>query len=230
MGEREDCGGDAVLDSPATKARYTSPAGQLANLRGWNRLLGHLWADDELERASRSIPNLSNEELLVPLTLCWTLGTLASTIDAKLVIMRHVYGDGMVVVTGKFKPDRKHTSIVVGGPEFKPDRLWWELIDLGANRRKAPNQVPPETAAGSEIFDVICQHPIYVSQQDGGETPYLDLPGLSVKVRGMSGPDTPDAAGGSTGQVDIGVHWEGSVYPDHAEPVREPMQHVSRAR
>jgi hypothetical protein len=157
------------------------------------------------------------------LTLCWTLASLASTIDAKIDIMRQVYGKDKVIVTGKFNPDQKHTSIVRGGPDFVPNRLWWQLLDLGANRRMAPNQVPAETAAGAEIFDVLCQHPIYVRQQDGGKTPYLDLPGLTVKVRGMSGPDTPNAIGGPEGRIGVQVHWEGSVYPDHAEPVREPL-------
>ena len=115
----------------------------------------------------------------------------------------------------------RRTAIVRGGPPFSPNRLWWQLIDLGANRFKAPNQVPADTAAGAEIFDVLCQHPIHVGQQGGRETPHLDLLGPSVVARVMSGPDTPDATGGPEGGVAVHVHREGTVHRDHAEPVRE---------
>jgi len=185
-------------------------------------LLGSIWTLDTIDGLIDEVPDYSVDEPLVPLTLCWTLSSLASSIDAKIVVMEHVYGREKVLVTRGFNPDKKHTSIVRDGPEFNPDRLWWQLIDLGANRFKAPNQVPASIAAGCEIFDVLCQHPVYVGQQDGVDTPYLDVPGLSVKVRGMSGPETPDAAGGPVGGVAIRVHWEGTIYTDHAEPVREP--------
>jgi hypothetical protein len=78
-------------------------------------------------------------------------------------------------------------------------------------------------AAGCEIFDVICQHPVHRGQQDGGDTPYLDLPGLSVKVLGRRGTDPPDVAGGPSGDVTIHVNWSGTIYTDHAEPVREAV-------
>lgn len=216
---------DRALDGEATvavpPARFTSPARQIANLREWNRHLGSVWTSEQIDQVAKEVPFFSDDEPLVPLTLCWTLRSLASSIDAKVVIMTHVYGEDKVIVTRNFNTDSKHTSAVSGAPAFVPNHLWWQLIDLGANRFMAPNQVPAETAAGCEIFDVLCQHPVYVGQQNGADIPYLDLPGLSVKVRGMSGPDTPDARGGSSGQVTVHVHWEGSVYPDHAEPVRE---------
>jgi hypothetical protein len=201
--------------------RFTPPKDQIENLRQWSHLLDTSWSDDELNRAALDVPDFDDGEPLIPITLCWTLSNLAATIDAKIEVMRHVYGTNRVYVSRKFNPDTKHTTIVSGGPPFEPNRLWWQLIDLGANRFKAPNQVPAATAAGCEIFDVICQHPIYVGQQDGAETPYLDLPGLSVKIRGFTGPDTPDAVGGPNGRISVHVNWEGSVHPDHAEPVRE---------
>jgi hypothetical protein len=201
--------------------RFTSTGDQIENLRKWSQLFDATWTDDELDRAALDVPEFNEGEPLIPITLCWTLSSLAASIDAKIEVMRHVYGADRVYVTRKFNPDSKHTTIVSGGPTFEPHRLWWQLIDLGANRFKAPNQVPAATAAGCEIFDVMCQHPIYVGQQDGYETPYLDLPGLSVKVRGFTGPDTPDVVGGPNGRIAVHVNWEGSVHPDHAEPVRE---------
>lgn len=214
-------GTSALPAEVLARDRFTPPQAQVENLRRWSQLIDSAWMSDQFDRLVTDIPTFDDEELLIPLTLCWTLNTLASTIDAKIQVMRHVYGRDRVVVTSKFNPDSKHTRIVNGGPKFEGNRLWWQLIDLGANRFKAPNQIPAETAAGCEVFDVICQHPIYVGQQDGSETPFLDVPGLSVKVRGVSGSETPDAVGGPTGGVAVHVNWEGSVYPDHAEPVRE---------
>jgi hypothetical protein len=217
---REIIGTTTPRASALARDRFTLPEAQIANLRLWNELLDKVWTNEQLDRLASEVPKFDDHEPLIPLTLCWTLDSLSSSIDAKIEVMRHVYGVNRVYVTNKFNPDSKHTRIVSGGPTFKPNRLWWQLIDLGANRFKAPNQVPVATAAGCEVFDVICQHPVYVGQQDGSETPYLDLPGLTVKVRGLGGPETPDATGGAGG-VAVHVNWEGSVYPDHAEPVRE---------
>ncbi len=203
-------------------SRFTDPAEQVANLRRWNGSFGLGWSDTQLDAVEDAVPQYSDDEPLVPLTLCWTLGTLAQSIDTKLEIIREVYGLDRVSITRDFKTDAKHTSMVSGSPQFEPRRLWWQLIDLGANRFMAPNQVSGADAAGFEIFDVLCQHPEYVGQQDGAETPYLDLPGLSVKVRGMPGLDTPDAVGKGDGSVAMRVRWEGGTWSDHAEPVREP--------
>lgn len=207
--------------APLARDRFTSPEAQISKLKSWSQLINSAWTDEQLERAASDIPEFDEGEPLIPLTLCWTLSTLAASIEAKVTIMRHVYGADRVYVSRNFNFDSKHTTTVSGGPTFGPNRLWWQLIDLGANRFKSPSQVPVATAAGCEIFDVICQHPIYMSQQDGSATPFLDLPGLSVKVRGVSGPDTPDAIGGPGGNVEVHLNWEGTVYPDHAEPVRE---------
>jgi hypothetical protein len=205
-----------------TRGRFTLPEQQVANVRVWNDKFELNLSDRQLGLILEEIPPFSKNAPLLPLTLCWTLGTLASTIDAKLEIIRLVYGAEKVSVTRDFKTDAKHTTLISGAHAFDANRIWWQLIDVGANRFKAPSQVPADKAAGFEIFDVVCQHPIYMGEQDGSFTPFLDLPGLSVKVRGMPGPDTPDAVGDAKGQVAVHVRWEGGVYPDHAEPVREP--------
>lgn len=203
-------------------SRFTDPSEQVANLRRWNGSFDLGWTELQMDALVGAVPQYSDEEPLVPLTLCWTLGTLAQSIDTKMRIIREVYGADRVSITRDFRTDSKHTSMVSGSPRFEPFRLWWQLIDLGANRHMAPNQVSGADAAGLEIFDVLCQHPEYVGQQDGAETPYLDLPGLSVKVRGKPGHDTPDAVGNADGSVAVRVRWEGGTYTDHAEPVREP--------
>jgi hypothetical protein len=218
---------DGMGADPATYQtallRFTSPEEQISNLYEWNDLLGSVLASDQIEAAAAEVPAFDCEEPLIPLTLCWTLDTLSASIDAKLAIVRYAYGRDNVFITRDFQTDAKHTTNVTGAPKFIPNRVWWQLIDLGSNLRIAPHKVPAAVAAGCEIFDVICQHPVYVGQQDGGDTPYLDLPGLSVKVRGRRGTETPDVRGGPGGGVTVHVNWSETIYTDHAEPVRESM-------
>ncbi len=218
-----DGGAEEVVTYQASQLRFASPEEQISNLQEWNRsLLKSALSASLIDSAGNEIPPFDGEEALIPLTLCWTLGSLSASIDAKLEVVRSVYGRDKVFVSRDFQTDAKHTTNVVGAPSFIPNHVWWQLIDLGSNRRKAPNQVPAAIAAGCEIFDVICQHPVYVGQQDGDDTPYLDVPGLDVKVRGRRGKDTPDVSGGPSGDVTIHVTWSGSTYTDHAEPIRKP--------
>lgn len=216
-------GGVPEVTYQSSQLRFASPEQQVANLLEWNEsLLGSALAASQIERVGAEVPAFDGEEALIPLTLCWTLGTLSTSIDAKLDVLREVYGRRKVFITRDFQTDEKHTTNVIGAPAFVPNLVWWQLIDLGSNRRSAPIDVSAAIAAGCEIFDVICQHPVYVSEQDGDVTPYLDLPGLNVKIRGRRGKDTPDISGGPRGEVSIHVNWSGSVYTDHAEPVRRP--------
>ncbi|HEV3212499.1 MAG TPA: hypothetical protein VGZ03_03790 [Acidimicrobiales bacterium] len=219
-----DGGAVEAVTYQTAQLRFTSPEEQISNLTKWNEsLLASALTTEQIELASAEVPSFDGEEPLIPLTLCWTLGSLEASIDAKLEVIQSAYGADMVFVTRDFQTDAKHTTIVIGAPRFAPNRVWWELIDLGANRRVAPSDVPAATAAGCEVLDVICQHPVYVGQQDGRDTPYLDMPGLSVKVRGRRGTDTPDVTGGPDGGVTIHVAWSGTIYTDHAEPVRQPV-------
>jgi hypothetical protein len=100
-------------------------------------------------RQEDEVPQYCDDEPLVPLTLCWTLVTLAQSIDTKLEIIREVYGTDRVSITRDFKTDAKHTSMVSGSPQFEPHRLWWQLIDLGANRFMAPTKCPVRTRRDS---------------------------------------------------------------------------------
>jgi hypothetical protein len=73
-----------------------------------------------------------------------------------------------------------------GAPEFVPDHVWWQIVDLGANSELTPDQVPVADPAGVEVFDNVCQHKRYVGLQDGNRIPYLDVPGIRLKMDGMS--------------------------------------------
>ena len=202
--------------------RFTSPAEQVSHLLQWNREFGLGFTEDQIVAAEAAVPAFAGDRPLVALTLCWTLGTLEKTVNAKLTIMRHVYGEDKVFVSPSFKTEAEHTSLVEGAPEFVPNHIWWQVIDLGASRDKAPDQVPAATAAGIEVFDVACQHPVYVRQHNGDDTPYLGIPGIrvEVKLQAKSGPCAPYVHGYSIGYVEVGVRWADETDSNYATPVR----------
>jgi len=209
-------------------ARFISPTAQVSNLWSWNREFGWGFTQEQIAAAAAAIPAFFpafvGDRPLVALTLCWTLGALKETLDAKLAVLRQVYGEDKVMVSVDFKTDAKHTFLPGGAPKFVPNHIWWQVIDLGANRRLPPDRVPAAVAAGTEVFDVACQHKVYISQHDGSDTPYLDVPGIRVRdrVQGESGLYAPRICGDSDGIIRVGVHWASFDYSiDSAEPVRE---------
>jgi len=209
-----------LSDSSSAADRFTSPGEQIGNLWMWNRYFKRGFTQEQVIAARATVPAFVWDRPLVALTLCWTLGTLEDTLGAKLAIMRHVFGEDKVFVSPSFKTDAEHSFLVSGAPEFVPNRLWWQVIDLGANRDKAPDQVPAATAAGTEVFDVACQHPVYVRQHNDHDTPRLEIPGIRVEVPGEWRRCAPYVHGYSIGYVEVGVDWAENARPGYAEPIR----------
>ena len=209
-------------DTGYASDRFTSPGEQIRKLSLWNHQFSLCFTDDQLIGVLATVPAFVWDRPLVALTLCWTLGTLEDTLGAKLAIMRHVYGEDRVFVSANFKTDAVHASFVENAPKLAANHIWWEVFDLGANRDKAPDQVPAATVAGIEVFDVACQHPVYVKQHNGDDTPRLDVPGIRVKVRvpGAWKPCAPYVYGYSIGYVEVGVDWADNARPGYAEPIR----------
>lgn len=197
--------------------RYTPPERQLANLRAW---AGHYFRPEQFDDAWAALPPFVWGRPLVPLTLCWTKNTLEQTVTAKTEIMRTVYGQDKLYVSGHLNQlANGDVYLPEGAPEFMPNHLWWEVIDLGANRGTAPDQIDPRVAAGTQVFDVAIQHPAYIRQHNGGDTPYLDVPGLRVKVPGESEPYALYVRGGSDGRLSVSVPLTGYAGMSYAEPV-----------
>jgi hypothetical protein len=181
---------DGTISSEAQsllRQRFTSPEQQVYNLRNWNERAGRYFSEEQLDAVLAEIPEFDRSQPLVALTLCWTQNTLEQTVAAKIEIMQWVYGADKVLLSDHLKEIKEgNVYLPDGAPEFVANRLWWEITDLGANCDKAPDQVAPAIAAGTQLFDVACQHPVYIQQHNGGDTPYLDVPGLRVKVPGAS--------------------------------------------
>jgi len=202
------------------RQRFTSPEQQVYNLRNWNNKAGRYFSEEQLDVVLAEIPEFDRNRPLVALTLCWTLNTLEQTVATKLEILQWVYGADKVLLSDYLKAiEEGDVYLPEGAPEFVANRLWWEITDLDANRDKAPDQVDSATAAGTQLLDVACQHPVYIGQHNGGDTPYLDVPGLRIKVPGASKPHAPYIHGLSVGSVHVLVPWADDSNPGYAEPV-----------
>lgn len=205
-----------VLDPFLTSGGFTLPEIQIAQFRQWNQAWGNFFSDQQIHDALVASPLFGWDEPQVAVTLCWAMNTLEQTIDSCLTTLPRVYGADKVFISENLRIDAEHLTLPESAPEFVANRLWWEVMDLGANRDKAPQDVPAATAAGIQVFHAACQHPGYVKRHNGDDTPYWDVPGLRVKVPGRSGPYAPCIHGSSDGRVGLSVGWADDACSNYA--------------
>lgn len=192
----------------------------LADFRGHNQELALGFDSERIDVLAGSVPEFSWNDPLVTLFIYWTLDDLATSADAKLKLMRHVFGQNKVFVSSSFRTDAEHLYLPEGAPAFQPFALEWGVIDLGRSvRNTPPNQVDPSIAAGLQVFDASTQHPKHTLSHNGRDIPYLDVPGLRAKVPGDSWPFAPCIDGDSDGGVSVHVLHADDAAPYWAEPV-----------
>lgn len=211
--------GQTVLDRNSTPhfGRFNPPEVLVAVFRRHNQELGLGFDDEVIDTLLGSIPVFAwNDPLTTPF-IRWTLDDLKRSADAKLDLMKWVFGMGKVFVSDNFRTENLY--LPEGAPPFQASRLEWGVIDLGNIRNTAPDQVDPTIAAGLEVFDASTQHPAHTRAHNGRDVPYLDVPGLRVKVPGYSRPDAPCVHGRSGGEVHVYAHWAGYASPIYGEPV-----------
>jgi len=175
-------------------------------------------------RTVPALPDLGRDQPQVALTLCRTLDTLAHTVVADIEIMRRVYGRNKLFVSqrlSQFAPSDIY--LPEGAPEFEPNKLWWEIIYLGANLDKAPDQVSPVTAVGTQLLGTASHHPAAVFSHDGRNYPYWDIPGLRFKIASSSEPFAPYICGDSDGRVRLDTSSVKFPRTRYAEPVVVPV-------
>ncbi len=195
-----------------------SPVDMLvADFRQHNRELDLGFSSERIDALLGSIPVFVWDDPLKTLFIRWTLGDLKSSADAKLDVMRHVFGQNKLYVSDNFQTENLY--LPDGTPPFQLDVLEWGIIDLGNVRNTAPDKVDPAIAAGLKVFDASAQHPAHTRAHNGRDIPYLDVPGLRVKVPGGSGPYAPYVDGRSGGGVGVYVYWAGRAVPYYAGPV-----------
>ena len=206
---------ESEFASILTPTGFTPVELQVAQFRQWNQRAGGFFADWQIHEALVAAPDFKWDRPKVPASLCWTMNTPEQSLDSYLAVMRWVYGEDMVYVSPDFKIDAEHTTFVEGAPEFTPNRLWWEVMDIDANRDKAPDQVPPATAGVLQVFCAVCQHRNHPRRAG---TTYLDVPGLRVKVEGRSEPYAPYIYWCSDGKVRVGVYDASHAHPYYGGP------------
>jgi hypothetical protein len=199
---------------------FTPQMRQVSNLLQWNETLNLGLTNADIQYLPQAVLDFSCDKPLVSITLCWTLGTLEETLNAKLAVLSRVHGEDKVMVSPNFKTDPVHTFLPDGAPWFFPNFVWWSVVDLGASRNLSPDNVPVADAAGVEVFDNACQHPGYLKRHNGSDVPYLDVPGLRVKSYRRSALYAPCISGNSGSGIRVDVSLAAGASSHFAEPAR----------
>lgn len=160
------------------RPKFTSLGEQLRSVIVW---LNDDYDEGRFNYAAEQADRFAGEPRMHEgLTLCWTLGTLRETLERKLELARGTYGDELQVSD---RLEGLRTLATDPSTSFIPHNLWWQEIDLTANRDVLPVLAGP-SVAGLEIFDVLLQHPGYIHQLDGVTFPHLNAVGLRCKLPG----------------------------------------------
>lgn len=213
---------------------FTPPELQVANLRVLNKSLSLGINDGLITGTLGSIPGFdweSKEYRRKPLTLCFTLATLEETFVAQLSIMNVMYGGGKAVISDYrrelLKPSRQ-LRITEGAPEFVPDRIWWEVVDLDAYRGRGtwgiePKNVPVATAASTQVLDALCQHSSYFLAQTRVVDELSPHVRFEAVVRGL------EAKGSEDGYdlLYVSVHTDGGIEISTRPSYNSPGRHVA---
>jgi len=201
-----------------TSAGFTRQELQLENLQVWNQswvMQGGFYRDNQIRAAMVTSPFYSWEEPSAPVVLCWTANDLVQTTRQSVGALRQVYGHKLEI-SPEFRIDTEHLAPVEGAPEFQPNRLWWEVLDVDANRNKACDAVPPATAGGIQVIQAAAHHPDYTRRMNGDDVAYWDVPGLRLKVPGRSEPCAPYVYAGIINRLRLGVGWASNAGSDYA--------------
>lgn len=199
--------------------RFNTFEAMISDFRRHNQAANLGFKSEQIDALKGSIPFVNWDNPLETMFISWTLQELHQSLKAKLKVMRLVFGKEKVKILKDFRPYPVYLSLADGASEFEPNSLSWRVIDFGANRGKAPNQVDPTTAAGLGVLDAVTQHPDCTIMQNGQGNPYQGVPALRVKVPGKAGePYAPYVQGFGDGSVCIGVERADRVNPNYAQP------------
>ena len=205
---------------------YYNPAEvQLEQFREWNGKFGLGFSEEDIAVAGASQP-FHQWSRSRPLTLTWTLDTLAGTCKAKADILASVvkvcYTNPILFEKGRARLAQLRTEDAVQ-PVFTQRQLEWTVTDLAANWRLAPDACLDQRLAGVELLDIGTQHPEALKAQDSTKMPHWNLGAVQVDFDGdgsFRGAPFVSWHRGNQGAV-VGVHGAGNANPDWSVPVRE---------
>lgn len=152
---------------------------QVDRVRAMNRGLEWGIPDKAFIKAKNSIPAWPNEKL-VAVVLVPYLADLHLTFHELWICAENEQKDAGWRWDGynKIGPDRLR---LLKGIKHKVG-LRWEVIDLGCNRNKKPEDVRnANTSPHAGILAAAALHPNWVKSMDGDEVPYVYLPGYEVR-------------------------------------------------
>lgn len=190
-----------ALREKLVPAMFVSPEQQLSNVL--NRF-GYFFLENQIESARQAIPEFHAHGLttsvLVPhfnnveQTFNWLWSAVADTHKSNW------RWDGL-------KSDPGHL-LLLGGIEFTPSTLTWQIIDFGANRNRKPGDVRGSDSPSAGCLAAAWHHPDWFQSMNGNDVPYICLPGYEMTTqRSKPWHDVPYLYC-VDGEVRLDTYWE----------------------
>ena len=171
---------------------FTSTEKQIARMREWNKNFGWGIPDEAFAEAEKSVPAWP-EQKLVAVVLVPYLADKANEDDTVTTGLERTFHE--LWMRAKAEQDanwslddydkagsdrlRLHKGI-----EHKVG-LRWEVIDLGCNRNKKPEDVrTSKSSPNAGILAAAALHPNWVKSMDGDKVPYVWISGYKVQAPG----------------------------------------------
>lgn len=160
---------------------YVPPEIQIEQFRLWNSEFGLGFGPTDINAITGDIPVFPENDPFKPLTLTWTLDTLARTLKVKADILATVV-KAYYVNPILFEEDAVRLTPTKKGdiPVFPERQLSWSVDNLVANKGKAPRDCTEQRLSGVELLDIATQHPKTLQAQNGTDMPYWNLGGIQV--------------------------------------------------
>lgn len=153
---------------------FTTPKQQISQVKGWNKRYKLGFSEADFKRVTKEADSLVwSGELVTPVLVPY-LSDLPTTVTKLLTIIDGSYDKSYI------SDYIKEVKLAHG--EHVPG-LRWEIIDLGANKDVAPNEIKAE-GAHIGVLAAACWFPDWVKAMDGGKVPYVNVTGLRCTLPG----------------------------------------------
>ncbi|MFH1621099.1 MAG: hypothetical protein ABIB04_03365 [Patescibacteria group bacterium] len=207
---------------------FTSTEKQIARVREWNKEFGWGIPDEAFAAAEKSVPAWP-EEKLVAVVLVPYLADKKAEDDTVMTGLERTFHELWM----RAKAEQDANWRWDGYDKAGSDRLRlhkgiehkvglrWEVIDLGCQRNKKPEDVrSAKSSPNAGILAAAALHPQWVKSMDGDKVPYVFLSGYEVQVPGgKPWMDVPGLRfGGDDRGIQLDCDWCGYCYSFGAVP------------
>lgn len=207
---------------------FTKPEDQLKRVREWNLERGWGVSDEVFAEAEKSIPAVPEDDL-VAVVLVPYLTEVRKKDKIVMTGVERTFQELWALAKAEQQANWRWDGYDKAGPERlrllkgieHTPGLRWEVIDLGANRNRKPEDVRnAKRSPHAGILAAAALHPEWVRAMDGENVPYVWLPGYEVNVPGGGAwQDVPDLGFYRGGRgVRLYCGWYYDCFPSWAVP------------